>query len=197
MKRQLIYLAAAAALLCTAASSQSVVKIWPGKAPGTETWTLPERTIVTPSGDQVIMDVSDPSYTIYLPDPAKATGVAVVVCPGGGLRELGWTNSGTKVAEWLNSKGVAAFVLKYRTLQIEPPPDHHSYGPPSSPPPPPPMKTWPPPEYRTILRMALSVRRAASFSSPNGEIKASPTIETSGPIANHFVPMNPPSSNLL
>ena len=46
----------------------------------------------------------------------------MVVCSGGGLRELGWTNSETRVAEWLNSKGVAAFVLKYRTLQIEPPP---------------------------------------------------------------------------
>src|SRR6185436_9682168 len=49
--------------------------------------------------------------------PAAATGAAVVVAPGGALRALAWDSEGIKVAQWLNSKGIAALVLKYRTLQ--------------------------------------------------------------------------------
>lgn len=59
-------------------------------------------------------DVDKPSFTIYLPDAAKANGTAVVVCPGGGYRALAMDHEGRQVAEWLNSNGVAAFVLKYR-----------------------------------------------------------------------------------
>jgi acetyl esterase/lipase len=58
--------------------------------------------------------------TVFLPPPATASGTAVVVAPGGALRVLGWDNEGVKVAQWLNSKGVAALVLKYRTLQAMP-----------------------------------------------------------------------------
>jgi acetyl esterase/lipase len=58
--------------------------------------------------------------TVFLPPPASATGTAVVVAPGGALRLLGWDNEGVKVAQWLNSKGIAALVLKYRTLQMTP-----------------------------------------------------------------------------
>jgi dienelactone hydrolase len=43
-----------------------------------------------------------------------------VVAPGGALRLLGWDNEGVKVAQWSNSKGMAALVLKYRTLQMMP-----------------------------------------------------------------------------
>jgi acetyl esterase/lipase len=94
--------------------------LWPGKAPGTEKWTVPEATTTSPNGDRTITNVSDPSVTVFLPDPARATGTAVVVAPGGALRLLGWDNEGVKVAQWLNSKGVAALVLKYRTLQMMP-----------------------------------------------------------------------------
>jgi acetyl esterase/lipase len=64
--------------------------------------------------------VSDPSVTVYLPPAAMATGAAVVVAPGGALRLLAWDGEGVKVAQWLNSKGIAALVLKYRTLQAMP-----------------------------------------------------------------------------
>jgi dienelactone hydrolase len=49
-----------------------------------------------------------------------ATGAAVIVAPGGALRALAWDSEGVKVAEWLNSHGIAALVLKYRTLQAGP-----------------------------------------------------------------------------
>jgi acetyl esterase/lipase len=55
-----------------------------------------------------------PTLTIWLPPPEAATGSAVVVCPGGGYQMLASDHEGKQVAEWLNSLGIAAFVLKYR-----------------------------------------------------------------------------------
>ena len=78
---------------------------------------VPEATTTSPTGDRTITNVSDPTVTVFLPPPESATGTAVVVAPGGALRLLGWDNEGVKVAQWLNSKGIAALVLKYRTLQ--------------------------------------------------------------------------------
>src|SRR5688572_11017481 len=103
----------------TAQASQEI-RLWPGTAPGSERWTVPEATTTSPTGDRIITNVSDPSVTVFLPPAATATGTAVVVAPGGALRLLGWDNEGVKVAHWLNSKGIAALVLKYRTLQNSP-----------------------------------------------------------------------------
>ena len=58
-------------------------------------------------------DADKPSLTVYLPPPDKATGTAVVVCPGGGYGALA-PHEGKDVAEFLNTLGVTAFVLKYR-----------------------------------------------------------------------------------
>ncbi len=78
---------------------------------------VPEKVSTSASGDRIISNVSDPTLSIYLPDPATATGAAMVIAPGGALRVLGIDNEGVKVARWLNARGIAAFVLKYRTLQ--------------------------------------------------------------------------------
>src|SRR5271167_3455589 len=59
-------------------------------------------------------DEDRPTLTIYLPDPAKAAGFGVVVCPGGGYQMLAMDHEGRQVAQWLNGLGIAAFVLKYR-----------------------------------------------------------------------------------
>ena len=103
-----------------AAQAPQEIRLWPGKAPGSENWTLPEVTTRSPTGDRTITNVSDPAVTVFLPPPAGATGTAIVIAPGGALRLLGWDNEGVKVAQWLNSKGIAALVLKYRTLQTMP-----------------------------------------------------------------------------
>jgi acetyl esterase/lipase len=102
------------------AQAPQEIRLWPGKAPGSESWTIPEATTTSTSGDRTITNVSDPTVTVFLPPTANATGAAVVVAPGGALRLLGWDNEGVKVAQWLNSKGIAALVLKYRTLQTMP-----------------------------------------------------------------------------
>ncbi|HVG70335.1 MAG TPA: hypothetical protein VM819_05465, partial [Vicinamibacterales bacterium] len=85
------------------AQTPEEIRLWPGKAPGSEKWTVPEVTTTSPAGDRTISNVSDPTVTAFLPPPATATGTAVVVAPGGALRVLGWDNEGTKVAQWLNS----------------------------------------------------------------------------------------------
>ena len=62
----------------------------------------------------VAAKVSRPSLTMYLPDNNKATGAAVVVCPGGGYGVLMMQTEGADIARYFQQHGVAAFVLKYR-----------------------------------------------------------------------------------
>jgi acetyl esterase/lipase len=92
-----------------------VINIWPGVAPGSEQWKQKETTIR--SGPmQSIVNVTTPTLTAYLPDPARATGTAVIIAAGGGFLFLG---SEKDVAEWLAARGIAAFDLRYRTAQLE------------------------------------------------------------------------------
>lgn len=65
-------------------------------------------------GSVFARNVTVATLTPFLPDPAKATGAAVIVAPGGGFRTLSMNNEGWDVAKALADKGVAAFVLKYR-----------------------------------------------------------------------------------
>mgnify|MGYP006175855449 CR=1 FL=1 len=65
-------------------------------------------------GSVFVRNVDRATLTPFLPDPAKATGTAVIVAPGGGFRALSMQNEGWEVARALADRGVAAFVLKYR-----------------------------------------------------------------------------------
>jgi len=91
----MLSMAFVAALL--AAEPQTIV-LWPGGAPGAV-------------GDE---EADRPTLTVYLPPAERAVPTGVVVCPGGGYAKLAMDHEGRQVAEWLNSLGVAAFVLKYR-----------------------------------------------------------------------------------
>lgn len=68
-------------------------------------------------GSVFARNVTVATLTPFLPDPAKASGAAVIVAPGGGFRTLSMENEGWDVAKALAAKGVAAFVLKYRLNQ--------------------------------------------------------------------------------
>lgn len=59
-------------------------------------------------------NISQPTLAIYLPEPAKATGAAVVICPGGAYWMEAYRQEGTIIAETFLKKGIAAFILKYR-----------------------------------------------------------------------------------
>lgn len=65
---------------------------------------------------QVVTNVSVPVMTAYIPDASIANGTSVVIAPGGGLFALAIEKEGNEVAKWLNSRGIAAFVLQYRLL---------------------------------------------------------------------------------
>lgn len=78
-----------------------------------------EKEILTPPNPKPgqyynIKNVHNPIIEVFLPPKEKNTGTLIVVAPGGGHRELGWPNEGTQIAKWLNERGVAAAVLKYR-----------------------------------------------------------------------------------
>ena len=80
--------------LCSAGAmqAQTEIRLWPGEAPGSEDWSIPESVTVSPSGDRVITNVSDPTLTVFLPEAGLATGAAAVIAPGGALRVLGFDN---------------------------------------------------------------------------------------------------------
>jgi acetyl esterase/lipase len=84
--------------LCAAVEEPKVELLWPKGAPG---------AVGTEARDK-------PTLTIYLPPADKATGTAVVVCPGGGYGGLAVGHEGKDPAEWLTRHGIAAFVLRYR-----------------------------------------------------------------------------------
>jgi acetyl esterase/lipase len=64
--------------------------------------------------ERAARNVSVPTITPVLPDPARATGAAVIVAPGGAFLSLSMEGEGLNVARWLADHGIAAFVLKYR-----------------------------------------------------------------------------------
>src|SRR5579875_1599200 len=65
---------------------------------------------------RVLRNVSVPTLEPFLPDPATATGTGVVIAPGGAHHILAVDHEGYEVARWLQQRGIAAFVLKYRVL---------------------------------------------------------------------------------
>ena len=97
--------------------AQQVVQLYNGTAPGSENFTQKEVEY-TQFGGRMVCNVVNPSLTVFIPEESKANGTAVIVAPGGGFRFLTWDNEGTKVAEWLQSQGIAAFVLKYRLVDM-------------------------------------------------------------------------------
>ena len=112
-------------LIASAADEPRQIPLWPNGAPGFEDRrNEPER-----AQDYWIRNIHNPSITVFLPPKEKANGAAVLICPGGGFRELVFKAEGVEPAKYFNDLGIAAFVLKYRlaretnspySLQIHP-----------------------------------------------------------------------------
>lgn len=96
------------------AADPTVTYLWPSGAPGSEGKTGEEVVRIQPAGDHVVSNVHRPSITAYLPSKESATGVGIVIAPGGGHSTLWVDHEGYNVAKWLSEHGIAGFVLKYR-----------------------------------------------------------------------------------
>jgi len=98
-----------------------VLKVWPDTPPGEKIEVGPEQDF-TKGSDKLIAgrriiklgNVTSPEAHVFLPPANLRTGASVVICPGGGFSILAWDLEGTEVAQWLNTLGVSAIVLKYR-----------------------------------------------------------------------------------
>ncbi len=89
----------------------AAIALYPAMKPG----KVAERWNRMFDGQRAVRNVSQPTLTPVLPDPAKATGAAVIVIPGGAFKFISMDNEGWPVARWLADRGIAAFILKYRT----------------------------------------------------------------------------------
>ena len=104
-------------MACRVCSQTQTLNIWPGVAPGSENWTQKEKVADNTPVGTVVFNVVTPSLTVYLPERGKATGTSVIIAPGGAFVALAIDLEGRDVARWLQSKGIAAFVLKYRLIE--------------------------------------------------------------------------------
>lgn len=96
-------------------NAQQVIKLFDGVPPGSENATWSEATSTQNMfNTEVVYNVKEPTITAYFPEKHLNTGTAIIIAPGGAFHTLSINNEGVDVAKWLNSKGVSAFVLKYR-----------------------------------------------------------------------------------
>ena len=109
------------ALLCLSTAAFAIdrgdeIRLWPNGAPGSEGEKAPEvfQASDNPKLPKKFTVVHYPSIYVFLPPKEKANGMGVVVAPGGGHSQLVIDKEGWDVADWLNARGIAAFVLKYR-----------------------------------------------------------------------------------
>jgi acetyl esterase/lipase len=102
------------AVVLVAASARAekppVLPLWPDGAPGFES----RRNEPEVASNYWVRNIHNPSITIFLPPRERANGMAVLVCPGGGFREVVYGAEGVEPARYFTNLGVAAFVLKYR-----------------------------------------------------------------------------------
>ena len=96
-----------------AADEPQTIPLWPNGAPGFES----RKDIPEQAASYWVKNINNPSLTVFLPPKEKANGAAVVICPGGGFRELVFGAEGVDPAKYFNNLGVAAFVLKYRLFR--------------------------------------------------------------------------------
>jgi endo-1,4-beta-xylanase len=105
--------------LGVAAERGEEIRLWSTGAPGSEGVTAlevsnPSTDSKYPGRPRNFTVTHYPSIYVFLPPKEKTTGTAMIVAPGGGHTQLVIEKEGWEIADWLNSLGIAAFVLKYR-----------------------------------------------------------------------------------
>jgi len=102
-------------LVAVLARAQEVIPLYPGTPPGSTNENYPEQEYFSKAWNtEVVSNVSKPSLTVFKPSPGLRNGTALVICPGGGFMALSITSEGSDLAKYMATRGVTAFVLKYR-----------------------------------------------------------------------------------
>jgi acetyl esterase/lipase len=97
--------------MLTSLATAQWTNLWPGEAPGAKQPAVGTET--TANGGR-LSNIEIPQYQVYLPAKDKATGAAAVIFPGGGYGMLASNHEGHEYAKWLNERGIAGIVVKYR-----------------------------------------------------------------------------------
>ncbi len=92
--------------------AQEIINLYPGTIPNSKESDVKETESSSPPG--MFLGVTKPTLEIYLPEQAKSTGAAVIICPGGAYAAVVYQAEGIRTAKEFARNGVAAFVLKYR-----------------------------------------------------------------------------------
>jgi len=112
-----VWILAGAIAAVPSVHSNETIRLYAAPPTGAERYVGPERRYHSDQWQtDVVVNVSNPTLTAFLPDQAKANGTAVIIAPGGGFHALSINSEGNDVAQWLTEHGVAAFVLRYRLV---------------------------------------------------------------------------------
>lgn len=104
--------------MCMSQYAQTVMALYNDKVPNSkEIARLADTILVNQMENKKIhfvLRVANPDLTVFLPEKSKATGIGVIICPGGGYLGLAIDHEGYDIAKKLNERGIAGFVLKSR-----------------------------------------------------------------------------------
>lgn len=115
MKMVLLVLAFCGGLVM--AQDAKEMNLWTGDVPGARELAAPEQ--MDASGN--VANIETPTLTVCVPESAAKPMPAVVICPGGGYGRLSFQKEGREIAEWFNSLGIAAIILKNRVAPFRHP----------------------------------------------------------------------------
>ena len=102
-------------LILNSNAQVTILKVWPDGIPGSiKNESYVEKSTLSEGRAIRYEKVTDPEISVFLPPVDKATGTAVLICPGGGYGVLAFDHEGFAIAKWLNDNGIAGIILKYR-----------------------------------------------------------------------------------
>ena len=102
------------AVLCNIKAQNQVIPLWNKIPDEIKAPDYKEKEVINDGKVQSTSLVTTPTLTAFFPNVTKPNQTAVIILPGGGYQHLAIDKEGTKVAQWFNSLGIPAFVLKYR-----------------------------------------------------------------------------------
>ncbi len=104
-------------LLSFLALGQTTIKLYPGKAPGSEAWNWEVKEFTPMPNNRMLFNVTEPTLTIYPAAACKGNGSSIIIAPGGAFHILSIDSEGHDVAKFLSARGITAFVLTYRVVK--------------------------------------------------------------------------------